>query len=145
MWNLKYGKENLKERQANILKKFDDSSVFIELKKRNVTLDDLAAFTAVNKVEFALFTKGKNVILVKGRSGSCDIPAHLLERLLNEKWIFTGHSHPTTVNLKPSNADKIVLKLFTWQKESSIIDLTGNITKYTSNEQDWYNDLLGVK
>ncbi len=145
LYKLSNGEIALKEHQENILKQFEDGNLFVVLKKRKVKLDDLAAFTAVTKAEFALFTKGKNVILLKGSYSSCTIPASLLQKLIDEKWIFTGHSHPTFTGLKASFADISVLKRFTWQKESRIIDLSGKTKPFTANEQDWFNDLLGVK
>lgn len=65
--------------------------------------------------------------------------------VIDGKWTWVGHSHPTTSKLISSIEDINALKLFTWQNESCIIDLEGNIYTFTSNEQDWYNDLLGVK
>lgn len=145
LYKLSNGEIALKEHQENILKQFENGKTFVVIKKRKVKLDDLAAFTAVTKAEFALFTKGKNVILLKGSYSSCTIPASLLQKLIDEKWIFTGHSHPTFTGLKASFADISVLKRFTWQKESRIIDLSGKTKPFTANEQDWFNELLGVK
>lgn len=145
LYQLSHGKVSLKKHQENILNRFSNGSIFVEMKKRDVKLDDLAALTATTGTEFALFTKGKNVILLKGSYSSCTIPASLLQRLTEEQWIFTGHSHPTTTKIMASGADRNVLKRFTWQKKSYIIDLNGNIEYYTADEQDWINELLGVK
>lgn len=99
--------------------------------------------TAREKCEFALFVRGKKAILLRGNYNSCDIGGALAGEILDGKWIWVGHSHPTITRLSPSQADIAALKHFTWQNKSSIIDLEGTVIEFTSDEQDWFNSLLG--
>ena len=142
---LKDGKVELKEKQKLLLGGLEKAGDFVQLKKKDVSLDDLAALSAYQKCEFAIFTKGKNRILLRGNYNSCNISETLSEIVLDKRWEWTGHSHPTITKLSASSADRNALKHFTWQKESSIIDLKGNTITFTSDEQEWFNELLGVK
>lgn len=139
------GEISLKDYQQKILDKLPSAGAFVRLKKKDVSLDDLAALSAREKCEFALFVRGKKAILLRGNYNSCDIGGTLAGEILDGKWIWVGHSHPTITRLSPSQADIAALKHFTWQNKSSIIDLKGNVIDFTSNEQDWFNSLLGVK
>lgn len=142
---LKDGKVELKEKQKLLLGGLEKAGDFVQLKKKDVSLDDLAALSAHQKCEFAIFTKGKNRILLRGNYNSCNISETLSKIVLDKKWEWTGHSHPTITRISASQADRNALKHFTWQKESSIIDLKGNTITFTSDEQEWFNELLGVK
>ena len=143
--NVKNGVVELKEHQQTLLDKLPSAGSFIRVKKKDVSLDDLAALSAKAKCEFALFNKGKNSIVLRGNYRSCNIGKTLSEEVIDNKWEWVGHSHPTITQLTPSNADVSALKIFTWQKKSSIIDLKGRVITFTANEQDWFNSILGVK
>ena len=84
-------------------------------------------------------------MLLRGNYNSCNISETLSKIVMDKKWEWTGHSHPTITKLSASSADRNALKYFTWQKESSIIDLKGNAITFTSDEQEWFNELLGAK
>lgn len=142
---LKNGTVELKEHQQRILDKLPSQGSFARVKKKDVSLDDLAALSAKAKCEFALFTKGKNSIVLRGGYSSCNIGQTLQEEVIDRKWEWVGHSHPTITKLSASKEDVLALKHFTWQKDSSIIDLKGNVITFTADEQDWFNSILGVK
>ena len=143
--NVKNGIVELKEHQQLLLDKLPNAGSFARVKKKDVSLDDLAALSAKAKCEFALFNKGKNSIILRGNYRSCNIGKTLSEEVIDNKWEWVGHSHPTITQLSPSEADIDALKVFTWQKKSSIIDLKGNVITFTANKQDWINSILGVK
>jgi len=142
---LKSGTVELKQHQQRILDKLPSQGAFIKVKKKDVSLDDLAALSAKSKCEFALFTKGKNSIVLRGGYSSCNIGKTLQEEVIDNKWEWVGHSHPTVTRISASKEDVLALKHFTWQKNSSIIDLRGNVITFTADEQDWFNSILGVK
>lgn len=141
---LRHGEVKLKEHQQLILDRLPEPGMFVRVKKKEVSLDDLAALSAKQKCEFALFTKGKNSIVLRGNYSSCNIGATLAEEVIDNKWEWVGHSHPTVTELKASEADIIALSHFPWQKKSSIIDLKGETKTFTADWQEWLNDLLGV-
>ena len=58
---LKDGRVELKEKQKLLLVGLGKAGNFVQLKKKDVSLDDLAALSAYQKCEFAIFTKGKIV------------------------------------------------------------------------------------
>lgn len=142
---LRNGEVELKEHQQKILDMLPKTNMFARVKKKDVSLDDLAALSAKQKCEFSLFTKGKNSIVLRGDYNSCNIGQTLAEEVVGNKWEWVGHSHPTVTDLAPSQADKIALKNFPWQQKSSIIDLKGKVIEFTADEQDWFNFFLGVK
>ena len=143
--DLKNNTVNLKARQEAIYQKIpnrNDAEIF---RKKHVNIKDLAALTAYTGDEFALFYKGKRAIVVHGSPSNCNVYGETYDTIIREKWVWIAHSHPTTTKLKPSPSDVDSLKLFTWQKESSIIDLKGKIINFTASQQDYINFILGVK
>ena len=143
--DLKNNTVNLKARQEAIYQKIpnrNDAEIF---RKKQVNIKDLAALTAYTGDEFALFYKGKRAIVVHGSPSNCNVYGETYDTIIREKWVWIAHSHPTTTKLKPSPSDVDSLKLFTWQKESSIIDLKGKIINFTASQQDYINFILGVK
>lgn len=101
-----------------------DGSV-AELKSSEIEVDDLAGMTAHQKREFAIFKKGDQAFLVGGQASKVNFEGEFLDKMLREKFDFVGHSHPSSSNLKASPEDKEFFAHFTWQENSTIIDVTG--------------------
>lgn len=143
--DLKNNKVSLKSKQEAILQKIPGRNSVDLFKKKQVNIKDLAALTAYTGDEFALFYKGKRAIVVHGSPTNCNVYGETYDTIISEKWVWIAHSHPTTTKLMPSQGDIDSLKLFTWQKESSIIDLKEKIINFSASQQDYINLLLGVK
>lgn len=119
---------------------------WVELKPNTCVLEDLAALTATTGDEYALFQKGTRQIIVHGSGSSWEITGELYEKIMDEKWEWVGHSHPTIYDLRESEADRKTLAQFTWQEESSIIDLQGNVVHFNgeANLASDIDKLLGI-
>ena len=65
-----------------------------------------------------------------------DIIADIARRVFDEQLRWTGHSHPTTMNLRASDDDRKTLAVFKWQKKSTIVDLTGKTIPFSTNMFD---------
>jgi hypothetical protein len=142
---LKDGKVTLRSEQQKILDKIPNKGDWAEVRKKQVKTKDLAALTAATGHEFAIFTGSNTKIIVHGTSTSWHIPHEAWKIIEENQYEWTSHSHPTIRNLQASDPDRRTLELFTWQKESDIIDLQANIITFTASEQDWFNESIGVK
>lgn len=99
----------------------------------------LAALTARTGDEFAMFARGNVKIIMHGVGTNgipWTLPKDLARRVFDEQLRWTGHSHPTTMDLRAPQEDRDTLRVFTWQKKSTIVDLTGNTISFTSNMFD---------
>lgn len=135
----------LRKRQADLLEKVPKRNQWVELRKKQVGINDLAALTAYTGDEFAIFTGQNSKILIHGGT-KWYIPEDAWEIIKKNQYTWDAHSHPTFLTDPNSSAeDRKTLKLFTWQKESYIIDLNGKVVKFTDSEQDWINKLMGIK
>jgi hypothetical protein len=90
----------------------------VTVKKGDVSMMDLAALTAQENVEFAMFTRGSERLIVRGDSDSVDINCFDAARLnaLGYKW--SGHTHIGDW-LMESEGDKRILRQF--NQRSSVI------------------------
>ena len=94
-----------------------DKGQWIELRKKQVDVKDLAALTAATGHEFAIFTGASSKILVHGTSKSWHIPHEAWNIIKENQYEWTAHSHPTYTKLEESDEDIKTLSLFTWQKK----------------------------
>lgn len=120
-----YG-DNLNSRQLNILsylQKYDDRMIF---DKKKVSMKDLAALTAHENVEFAMFTRKNKRYIIRGGIDGCNISENEALQLAKQGYKWSGHTHPGTdyaVNL-PSGDDRYILRVIN-QKYSMICSSTG--------------------
>ena len=135
---------SLSRRHKRLLERVPVPFDWIVMKASSLKLKDLAALTAATGDEYAIFKRGGKAILLRGKGGNWNIPNDLLDKLLDEEWVWEGHSHPVIGYPSSSSEDRETLRLFTWQKKSSIINLQGDVKEFTGSEQDWFNDVLGV-
>lgn len=110
----------------NLLQNYDDSIV---VRKKDVSMSDLAALTAKENVEFAMFTKGSERLIIRGDSESVNITPEKAQELANKGYKFSGHTHPGSGRyvLTASDGDYEVLKAFN-QKQSVIYNSDGSFT-----------------
>ena len=92
---------------------------------------DLAILTTETGVEYTSLTIGIKSFLIRGLERSTTIPQDLHDALIKNQGTLDCHSHPFIGDLIPSESDKNLLKLLTWQKESVIIDPTQNAVRFT--------------
>lgn len=96
------------------------------MSKKNVKLSDLSALTAQTGVEFAMFTKGSERLIIRGDERSVNVSkSYALElKLLGYRW--SGHTHPGIDDfcLMPSSGDKEILSIFS-QDCTAIYNSTG--------------------
>lgn len=142
--SLKDGKVTLRREQKKLLEQVPEVGDWTKLRKKQVSVKDLAALTASTGHEFAVFTGKSSKILIHGTSKSWHIPHDAWEVIKSNQYEWTAHSHPTMTKITVSPEDRETLKLFTWQEKSTIIDLKGNTKEFTASTQDWINEILGV-
>lgn len=111
----------LNKRQQKILEALDgyDSSVIVN--KKEVSMYDLSALTAKTNVEYAMFTKGKDRLIIRGDEGSVNVTVERAEELKRAGYKWSGHTHPGIDDfvLMPSDGDKAILEVF--EQEFSVV------------------------
>lgn len=128
IYNTQYGK--LSKTQEKILNRLEQDDVAkFNKAKDNISIDmqDLSALTAYTGVEFSLFSRNDEYIIVKGTPSGIKIDTKLSAYLINKKYTWTGHTHPGSdyYCLYPSEDDYVTLKAFN-QKHSVIYNSVGN-------------------
>jgi hypothetical protein len=70
-------------------------------------MKDFSALTANEGVEFALFTKRGERLVVRGDSRSVPLSGERIKKLAKDGWRFSGHTHPgvSDIVLDPSTGD----------------------------------------
>ena len=116
----------LNNRQKNLLKKLDKYDAVAVVDKKDVNMADLSALTAETGVEYALFTKGSNRMIVRGDKVSVNIDIDKAKELAQNGYRWSGHTHPgyDLLALTASDGDYNVLKAF-GQKEGVIYNSLG--------------------
>lgn len=127
------GKVDLGPQDKAILEALPKRYMWTQVKAKDASIYSLAALTAKTGDEFAMFAKGDVKIIVRGNKGGWTISKDLLRKIYDEQLRWTGHSHPTTVNLEASADDRRTLEQFKWQKKSTVVDLNGNTVEFTKN------------
>lgn len=89
-------------------------------------MKDLSALTAYTGVEFAMFTKGSERLIIRGSSSHVNIGFAEAILLSKHGFRWSGHTHPGTDRncSMPSTGDKEILKCFR-QNISVIYDSKG--------------------
>ena len=129
----------LSEADAKILETIAERFSWTEVPTEAADIYTLAALTARTGDEFAMFARGNVKIIMHGASANgipWTLPEDLARRVFDEQLRWTGHSHPTTMNLRASDDDRKTLAVFKWQKKSTIVDLTGKTIPFTTNKFD---------
>ena len=84
-------------------------------------MKDLSALTAVTGDEFAMFTKGRRRLIIRGNSYSVNVNTVMAEQLNKQGYKWSGHTHPGTEKnfALPSDDDIKILNQF--EQETSVI------------------------
>lgn len=116
----------LNNRQQKLLSILTDYDSWVTVNKKSVNMKDLSALTAHTGDEFALFTKGKERLIIRGNKNSVNIDVDKAVILSDQGYKWSGHTHPgiEKISLMPSGGDKEILKCFK-QEMSTIYNSKG--------------------
>jgi len=106
----RYGKP-LTNRQQAVLDRLPDYDSRVTVRKNGVSMTDLSALTAKADVEFAMFTRGAERLIVRGDERKVNIDVNAAKDLSGRGYRWSGHTH-TGVNRIPSVEDKTILECF---------------------------------
>ena len=113
-------------RQEKILRLLPEYDSRVVVKRSDVSMKDLSALTAKTGVEFAMFTKDNQRLIVRGDDVSVNVDVEEAKELAKQGYKWSGHTHPGADDLtKMASAGDIeVLKAF-GQDRSVIYDSMG--------------------
>jgi hypothetical protein len=101
----------LNNRQRRLLDCLPKCDSRVTVKKSDVSMIDLAALTAQEGVEFAMFTRGPERLIVRGDERRVNINCFDAASLNAQGYKWSGHTHVGGY-LAASFGDKEILKLF---------------------------------
>ena len=112
---------DLNNRQKELLEQLPEFNSSVVVSKNNVGMIDLSALTAKTGDEFAMFTKGRERLIVRGNQTKVDITKEDALNLAREGYVWSGHTHPgTDFNcLQASDGDMQILECF--KQDRSVI------------------------
>ena len=104
----------LTNRQEKLLEQLPEYDSRVTVPKNSVSMADLAALTAKTGVEFAMFTKGSERLIIRGNAYKVKIEIDDAEKLAAMGYKWSGHTHPGTDNncMQASYGDMGILKCF---------------------------------
>jgi hypothetical protein len=114
-------------RQQALLYQLPEYDSRVTVKKNDASMKDLSALTAKTGVEFAMFTKGQERLIVRGNEKSVNITTDNAAKLSADGYKWSGHTHVGLYNgweLSASNGDYDILSMFS-QKESVLYNAKG--------------------
>lgn len=111
----------LNNRQQKILEKLEQYDSWTIVNKKTASMKDLSAITAFTGDEFALFTKGRQRLVIRGNTNSVNVDVQKALELYAQGYRWSGHTHPGVEKncLIPSSGDKEILKCF--KQDTSVI------------------------
>ncbi len=109
-----HGFGELNVRQRNLLAVLPKFGSRVTVKKKGVKLGDLAAMTAATGVEFAVFTRRAERLIIRGNKTSVPGSIKELAELSRQGYRFSGHTHPGIADnvLTASEGDYLALQQF---------------------------------
>jgi hypothetical protein len=121
----------LTNRQQELLAQLPayDSKVIVP--KNSVNMIDLSALTAVTGVEFAMFTKGQERLIIRGNEKKVNVNTNYAAELNSQGYRWSGHTHLGTDgnSLFASKGDYDVLNSFN-QRTSVVYNSIGNFSTF---------------
>lgn len=129
--------DRLSKRQKRLLEKLQKYDDKIEVNKRDVSMKDLAALSAHENVEFAVFTRKGKRLIIRGGRNDVNIDEKKMEALARQGYKWSGHTHPVTNSLElvPSKGDRNVLRA-SGRRYSVIYSSTGKKYVFGIEEKD---------
>ena len=125
----------LNNRQQRLLDGLPEYDSRITVRKRDVSMRDLASLTAETGVEYAMFTRKNERLVIRGSEYMTNITQEAAQQMAKEGWRWSGHTHPGSDDLclLPSDGDKVILEAF-GQDASMIINSRGQWTIFEREE-----------
>lgn len=116
----------LNNRQQRLDDALQEYNSKVTVSKKAVNLKDIAALTAKTNVEYAVFTRKSERMVIRGAPDHVYITPEMAQSMAADGWRWSGHTHPGQgPNVKiASQGDVDVLKAF-GQEYSVILDSTG--------------------
>lgn len=126
----------LNNRQMRILERLPEYDARMTVRKRNVSMRDLAALTAETGCEYAMFTKGQERRIIRGNARMTNVTPNMAREMAADGWRWSGHTHPgdTRAHLICSDGDIAVLKAF-GQQRSVIYNSKGDYSIFEVGER----------
>jgi hypothetical protein len=121
----------LNTRQQSLLDSLPEYDSRVIVSRNSVKMSDLSALTANTGVEYAMFTKGNERLIVRGDERKVNVGVEEAALLNEQGYRLSGHTHVGTgLNmLLASDSDKIILREFK-QEESAIYDSAGKYATF---------------
>lgn len=121
---VKHAKLNKRQKKLNeILKTAGD---YYEGSWKEIKISDISHLTALNNVEYMVFSKGNRRIIIKGGQRGASLTGELFDKIKNEGWKLSAHTHPhiTREGLQSSTDDVKTLQALN-HKRSVILNAIG--------------------
>ena len=90
---LTFGVE-LNNRQKKLLEQLSEFDSRVIVNRKSVNMADLSALTAQTGDEFALFTKGKKRLVIRGNPSMVKLDTEQAKKLAAQGYRWSGHTHP---------------------------------------------------
>jgi len=129
-------KKALNNQQQYLLKDLQKTGDKITVARSEVRMTDLSALTAYEKVEFSMFTRSNERMVVRGDEKHVYIDRSDAATLSSEGWRWSGHTHTgspkydTSIKLE-SIEDRMILSQFANQTQSAIYDIYGQFSTFS--------------
>jgi hypothetical protein len=108
-----FDKAELSPRQQRLLAQLPEEGSSVIVRKRHVSLTDIAAMTAKTGDEFAMFTRGPQRMIVRGNPANLPtVSVEFAEAMRAKGWKWSGHTHRGWQPIMASAGDKAVLAGF---------------------------------
>ena len=120
----------IEPRLRSCMDNLSEEGFYIEDQTDSYSLQDLQILTAETGVEYTMLAIDGKSYIIRGNDKGTTIPPELLERLRETKGAFVCHSHPYVGDLNPSVSDLNFIRNLTWQKDSTIIEPSGEMVVY---------------
>lgn len=132
---LTFGTE-LNNRQKELLNMLPDFNSQVTVNKKTVNMVDLSALTSQTGDEFAMFTKGKDRLIIRGNARMVQINVEKAKELAKQGYKWSGHTHPGIdfISMQPSDGDYSILDCFN-QNNSVIYNSKGEFR--TFEKRSW--------
>ena len=125
--SMEHFKKELNTKQKKLLSYLTDCGDKFTTTEFKITMIDLSALTNMTDIEFALFNKVNEYMVIRGDEKHVPLTLEEAEELNDEGYTWVGHTHPGTSRnaLIASDGDHRVLKKFTKQEKSVIYNAVG--------------------
>ena len=121
----------LNNRQQKLLDNLSEYDSNVIVNKKSVNMKDLSALTAVTGDEFALFTKGKKRLIIRGDAHGVNIDIPKAKELVKNGFKWSGHTHPgvNSLSMQISDGDISIWECF-GQNNVAIYNSKGDYRVY---------------